>query len=108
MIRRPPRSTLFPTRRSSDLDQAGNLASLLAFYAFLSIFPLLLVLVTVLGIVLHNAPASQQRVLHSALVDFPIIGDQLRSNIHSLNRTGGGLVIGLIGTTYGARGLTMA
>src|SRR5688572_32115038 len=25
MIRRPPRSTLFPTRRSSDLDRAGAL-----------------------------------------------------------------------------------
>ena len=107
-LRLPPASYLVAVRQKFGDDQAGNLASLLAYYAFLSIFPLLLVLVTVLGIVLHDDPASQQRVLHSALVDFPIIGDQLRSNIHSLNRTGAGLVIGLVGTTFGARGLTMA
>jgi YihY family inner membrane protein len=89
-------------------DQARNLAALLAYYAFLATFPLLLVLVTVLGIVLHDDAAAQQRVLHSALVDFPIIGDQLKGNIHSLNRTGVGLVVGLIGTFLGARGLTMA
>ncbi|HEU5331304.1 MAG TPA: YihY/virulence factor BrkB family protein [Actinocrinis sp.] len=89
-------------------DQARNLAALLAYYAFLATFPLLLVLVTVLGIVLHDYPAAQQRVLHSALVDFPIIGDQLKGNIHSLNRTGTGLIVGLIGTSFGARGLTLA
>lgn len=89
-------------------DQARNLAALLAYYAFLATFPLLLVLVTVLGIVLHDDPSAQQRVLHSALVDFPIIGDQLKTNIRSLNRTGVGLLVGLIGTFIGARGLTMA
>ena len=41
-------------------DQAGNLAALIAYYAFFSIFPLLLVLVTVLDIVLKNHPALQQ------------------------------------------------
>jgi YihY family inner membrane protein len=89
-------------------DQAGSLAALLAYYAFVATFPLLLVLVTVLGIVLRDNPSEQQRVLHSALVDFPIIGDQLKSNIHSLNRTGVAMVVGLIGTVIGARGLTMA
>jgi len=107
-LRLPPTSYLFAVWRKFCDDQAGNLAALLAYYAFLSIFPLLLVLVTVLGIVLHNDPAAQSRVLHSALVDFPIIGDQLRNNIQSLNRTGAGLAVGLVGTTLGARGLTMA
>ena len=88
-------------------DQAGNLASLLAYYAFLAIFPLLLVLVTVLGIVLRDDQAAQQRILHSALVDFPVIGTQLRTNVQSLGRSGVGLVIGLIGTLIGARGVTV-
>jgi YihY family inner membrane protein len=107
-LRLPAASYLFAVWQKYSDDRAGNLASLLAYYAFLSIFPLLLVLVTVLGIVLHNDPAAQLRVLHSALVDFPIIGDQLRGNIHSLNRTGAGLVVGLVGTALGARGLTIA
>ena len=88
-------------------DQAGNLASLLAYYAFLAVFPLLLVLVTVLGIVLRDDPSAQQRILHSALVDFPVIGPQLRTNVQSLGHSGTGLVIGLIGTSIGARGVTI-
>jgi membrane protein len=89
-------------------DQAGNLAALLAWNAFVSIFPLLLVLVTVLGIALGGHPQLQQQVLHSALADFPIIGTQLQSNVHSLNRTGIGLAVGLIGTFLGTRGVASA
>ncbi len=89
-------------------DQAGNLAALLAWNAFVSIFPLLLVLVTVLGLVLRHNPHAQEQVLHSALADFPILGDQLQTNVHSLNRTGAGLAVGLIGTFLGTRGVANA
>jgi uncharacterized BrkB/YihY/UPF0761 family membrane protein len=37
-------------------DQAGQLAALIAYYGFLSLFPLLLVMVTVLGFVLQGDP----------------------------------------------------
>lgn len=106
--RRSPscRFVLAVLRKFAD-DQAGNLASLLAYYAFLAIFPLLLVLVTVLGIVLRDDPSAQQRILHSALIDFPVIGTQLRTNIQSLGRGGVGLVVGLIGTAIGARGVSI-
>ena len=89
-------------------DQAGYLSTLLSCYAFLAVFPLLLVLASVLGIVLRDDPGAQQWVLHSALADFPVIGTQLHANIHSLTltRTGFGLTIGLIGTVWGARGLS--
>lgn len=87
-------------------DSAGYFAVLLAFYAFLAVFPLLLLLATVLGIVLGDHPAAQQSVMHSALADFPVIGTQLRANIHSLGGSGFGLTVGLIGTLWGARGLT--
>jgi uncharacterized BrkB/YihY/UPF0761 family membrane protein len=40
-------------------DQAGNLAALIAYYSFVAIFPLLLVLVTVLDLVLKNDPGLQ-------------------------------------------------
>jgi membrane protein len=94
-------------RKLSD-DQVGDLAGLLTFYAFVSLFPLLLVVVTVLGFALRHDPALQQRVLRSALADFPVIGDQLRSNIHALGRGPSGLVVGLIGSLLGARGLADA
>jgi membrane protein len=89
-------------------DQAGNLAALIAYYGFLSLFPLMLVAVTVLGILLQHNPSLQHRVLNSALRNFPVIGTQLRKNIHSLNRTGIGLGLGLVGTFYGARGIASA
>jgi uncharacterized BrkB/YihY/UPF0761 family membrane protein len=91
-------------RKAGD-DHFGYLALLLAAYAFLSAFPLLLVLATVLGIVLRDHPNVQQEVMHSALTDFPVIGTQLRTNIHSLGGTGFGLGIGLIATAWGAHGL---
>jgi YihY family inner membrane protein len=94
-------------RKFSD-DQAGNLAALVAYYAFLSTFPLLLVLVTVLGMVLSGSPRLQQDVLNSALTEFPVIGQQLRANVHSLGRSGAGLVIGLVFTFLGARGVANA
>jgi membrane protein len=89
-------------------DQAGDLAALIAYYAFASIFPLLLVLVTVLDIVLKNDPELQQRVLHSALSQYPVIGDQLLGHVHGLHQTGLALAIGLIGTLLAARGVASA
>jgi membrane protein len=89
-------------------DSAGNLAAVIAWSATLAVFPLLLLLITVLGIVLRNDPNLQQRVLKSALVEFPVIGQQLQTNIKSLNRSGVGLIVGLIGTFLGTRGVANA
>jgi membrane protein len=91
-------------------DQAGNLAALLAYFAFVSIFPLLLVLVTVLGIVLRGDPGLQHRLLGSALAQFPVIGPQIQANVHSLagHKAGLALAVGIAGTLLGARGVAMA
>jgi YihY family inner membrane protein len=89
-------------------DQAGNLAALVAYYGFVAIFPLLLVFVTVLDLVLKNNATLKQHLLNSALGQFPVIGTQLKSNVHSLNETGVALAIGLIGTLLGARGVAGA
>jgi len=43
-------------------DQGGYLAALIAYYAFLSLFPLLLLLSTVLGFVLLGHPALRDQV----------------------------------------------
>src|SRR3954452_16345338 len=57
-------------------DRAGNLAALVAYYAIFSLFPLLLVLSTVLGFVLHGHPEWQKSVTHSALKQIPLSFDQ--------------------------------
>src|ERR1700751_5547844 len=89
-------------------DQAGNLAALIAYYAFASLFPLLLVFVTVLDIVLRDAPTLREQVLSSTFGQFPVIGPELGHNVHSLNATGPALVIGLVLTFLGARGVAGA
>jgi membrane protein len=89
-------------------DQAGNLAALIAYYAFASIFPLLLVLVTVLDIVLRSNPTLKDQVLDSAFGQFPVIGPQLKADPHALQATGPALAIGIILTFLGARGVAGA
>ncbi len=88
-------------------DSGGNLAALIAYYGFLSLFPLLLLASTVLGIVLRGDPAAQQAVLSSALSQFPVIGQQLQTP----SRVGGGtvgLVVGGLGALYGGMGVALA
>jgi YihY family inner membrane protein len=87
-------------------DQAGNLAALLAYYGFFSLFPLLLVLVTTLDFVLAGNTELQSKVLASALAQFPVIGDQLRSNIGSVQGSGLALAVGLLGTVWAGLGIT--
>src|SRR3954462_1389948 len=53
-------------------DRAGNLAALVAYYAIFSLFPLLLVLSTALGFVLHGHPDWQRSVTNSALKQIPL------------------------------------
>jgi membrane protein len=89
-------------------DQGGYLAALLAYYGFLSVFPLLLLLVTVLGFVLHGDAHAQSVVLASAVAQFPVIGDQLRSNVHAVHGSVTALVAGVVGSVYGATGVAQA
>jgi uncharacterized BrkB/YihY/UPF0761 family membrane protein len=85
-------------------DNANLLVVSLAWYGFTAIFPLLLVVVTVLGFVGEKSLGS---TLVSTLHEFPVIGDSF--NPASANRFHGnslGLIIGLVGFLYGAQGVT--
>ncbi len=86
-------------------DRGSLLAALFAYYGFLALFPLLLLLTTILGAVLHHNPSLQEHILGSALHEFPIIGNQLGPNIHSLQARGAGFVFGALGLLYGSLGL---
>src|SRR4029450_4655093 len=89
-------------------DRAGSLAGLIAYYTFIAVFPLLLLLVTILGFVAQNYPDFRDRLVDSARAEFPIIGDQIARNVNSLRATGLGLVVSLIGLAWGALGFTHA
>jgi YihY family inner membrane protein len=89
-------------------DQAGSLAALIAYYGFFSLFPLLLVFVTVLGFVLHGDPSAQDSVRNGVLGQFPIIGNDIKNNVHALHGNASSLVIGLAGSLWGGLAVTNA
>ncbi|MEU8032710.1 YihY/virulence factor BrkB family protein [Streptomyces sp. NPDC049099] len=89
-------------------DQATYLAALMAYYGFVSLFPLLLFLVAILSAALHGNPQLQHSMLHSALSEFPVIGDQLGHNIHSFHGSSAAVAVGVTGSVYGALGIAQA
>jgi uncharacterized BrkB/YihY/UPF0761 family membrane protein len=97
---------LFAIVKKSGDDRAGQLAALITYYGFTAVFPLLLLLTTGLGFVLRSNASAQRAVLNSALADFPIIGNQLTENIHSLHGTGAAVAVGALGLLYGSLGVT--
>jgi membrane protein len=87
-------------------DQGGSLAALVAYYAFFSLFPLLLLMVTILGFVLHGNPGIEHSVEKSVLGQFPVIGPQIQ--VHALTGHTIALVVGLAGSIWGGLGVTQA
>jgi membrane protein len=73
-------------------DSAGNLAALIAYYMFFSLFPLLLVAFTVLGFVAAGDPSLQARIHDSLISQFPVFGKQLPAG--SLHGNAFALVVG--------------
>jgi membrane protein len=88
-------------------NQAGKLAALIAYYAFASLFPLLLVAYTVLDLISTNNAKLGER-LTKALHDYPVIGTQFGGPSQGLSKTGFALVIGILLTLYAGRGVAMA
>ncbi|MCV7286771.1 YihY/virulence factor BrkB family protein [Mycolicibacterium wolinskyi] len=88
-------------------DQGSYLAALITYYAFVSLFPALLLLTTVLGVVLVGRPDLQEQILQSAVAQFPVIGDQL-GQPQGLSGGTIGVVIGIAGALYGGLGVGQA
>jgi YihY family inner membrane protein len=88
-------------------DQGTYLAALITYYGFLAMFPMLLLLASILGFVLQGDQDLQERILDSTLAQFPIIGDQLGAP-QGLRGSGTALVIGSLGALYGASGVAQA
>ncbi len=87
-------------------DSASTFATSIAFYAFFSLFPLLLVLMTILGFVLAGDPSALKAVKDSVLGNFPVIGDTLRNE--QLAGSGVALVIGILLSLWAGLGVTGA
>lgn len=88
-------------------DQSNYLAAIITYYAFIAIFPILLLASSILGFVLQGRPKLQQEVLNSTLSQFPIIGDQL-GRPEGLQGSTAGLIVGALAALYGSLGLGQA
>jgi YihY family inner membrane protein len=107
--RHTPLAFIYGVMKKFGDDNAGVLASNLAYSAFGAIFPLLLLLVTVLGLVLGHDPSARQTVLNSTLSQFPVIGTQLGHNIHAIQKGSTvALIISLLGLVWSSTGLAQA
>ena len=90
-------------------DNGSVLVTNLAYAAFVSIFPLLLILVTFLVDIAATDPSLRGQVISGATTQFPLIGKQLASNIHVLRRsTAASLTVGLLLLIWGATRLALA
>ncbi|MGA5466115.1 YihY/virulence factor BrkB family protein [Mycobacterium sp. NPDC050041] len=88
-------------------DQGGYLAALITYYAFVSMFPLLLLLTTAVGVLLVGQPDLQQQVVQSAIGQLPVIGSQLQTP-EELSGGAVAVVIGIAGALYGGLGVGQA
>lgn len=109
-FQRRHRSTgfLFGVVKKYGDDEAGYQAALLTYYGFLSLFPLLLVATTIIDWLASGHAGLRDTVTSSLNTYFPALGNQLSSHIGTMHKTGVALVVGLLGTVYGARGVADA
>jgi YihY family inner membrane protein len=88
-------------------DQAGYQAALIAYYGFISLFPLLIVATSVIQLITQNSEHFRDLFLTNVTSYFPLLGPSLTDSINTPSRSGIALVIGLLITLYGTRGLAV-
>jgi YihY family inner membrane protein len=85
-------------------DRASQLAALIAYYGFFSLFPLLLVFATVAAFVLRGDSELQQRLIDNVLEQFPVVGKEIGTTIdESIKQLAGSpiaLIVGIVGALW--------
>lgn len=87
-------------------DKGMNLVSLIAYRTFVSVFPLLMVMTTLLGFVLAGDRELREKAVDSVLTQFPVIGEQIQ--VSSLEGSGLALTIGLAISLWAGFGVILA
>ncbi|MGA2470869.1 MAG: YihY/virulence factor BrkB family protein [Solirubrobacteraceae bacterium] len=96
----------FAVQKKLSDDGGGHLAALIGYYGFVALFPLLLLLVSVLGFVLQGDPGAAATITNSGLKAFPIIGSSLRAGSR-LHGSAAGVAIGGAGALLAGLGVTV-
>ena len=105
-----PTAFVFGVIKKYGDDNGGVLVTNLADAAFIALFPLLLVLFTILGLIAAHDPSFRESAVKNAVANqIPLIGQTLTSNVGTLQRSSQiGLIVGLIVLIYGATSLAQA
>ncbi|HVW47959.1 MAG TPA: YhjD/YihY/BrkB family envelope integrity protein [Solirubrobacterales bacterium] len=103
--RRPLLAFPFGVAKKFGEDEGGSMVSLIAYRAFFSLFPLLLLMTTILGYVLSGNEELREEVVSGTLSQFPIIGNQLKGG--TLHGSGVALAIGLVGSVLAGLGVVL-
>jgi len=105
-----PTAFVFGVIKKYGDDNGGVLASNLAYSSFVSLFPLLLILVTILGLIAAHDPSFRESAVKDAVANqIPLLGQALTSNVNALQRSSTiGLIVGLVVLIYGVTGLAQA
>lgn len=98
----------FAVAKKFSEDRGGSLAALVAYFGFFSLFPLLLVLVTVVGFAVRDDPSLQQRIVDSALGQFPVVGTQIGKNVRALQGNVALLAFGLLSALWSGMAVASA
>jgi uncharacterized BrkB/YihY/UPF0761 family membrane protein len=85
-------------------DRGGYQAALLTYYGFLSLFPTVLITITLVRWLLQSDSHLKQRIITSVTSYFPLIGTDLQENLHGFSKTGLPFLIGMLVLIYGLRG----
>ena len=88
-------------------DMGPFMAAALTYYAFVAIFPILLLLSSILGFILQGNDELKSELLEGTLGQFPIVGSQL-SAPEGITGSVTTIVVGLLISLYGVTGLGSA
>jgi membrane protein len=91
-------------------DEAGDLVSLLTYYAFVATFPMLLAFTAVVAVALRKYPKLHDILVNSTFAEFPIVGVQIHDQlgVEAFSGTSLSLTIGILGALLGGRGFAHA
>lgn len=81
----PPVAVLHAVLKKYGEDRGGQLATLLAYRGFFSLFPLLLAFVGVLGLLLAGDDELREDLVDSALSTVPVIGSEISKGAEGLS-----------------------
>jgi YihY family inner membrane protein len=86
-------------------ESVGKQAALVTYYAFLSVFPLIMIFISVLGTISLNNPELKKQIIGNVFELFPALGSDIENNVRTLQSSGFALVLQCLVLLYGARGL---